>query len=130
MGSQNHNKKLHIVYIRILFHIIDILHCRGTLHYSNILFVLCYRMCIRSQCLILSFLSFFQDNDVRIIIGQFDENLASKVFCCVSPQPTITTNFYVSTLPMLSISVLPAFTAFFLKCNWCIAAMTQNWNTM
>ena len=26
----------------------------------------------------------FQDNDVRIIIGQFDENLASKVFCCVS----------------------------------------------
>ncbi|CAL8362416.1 unnamed protein product [Arctogadus glacialis] len=24
----------------------------------------------------------FQDNDVRIIIGQFDENLASKVFCC------------------------------------------------
>lgn len=25
-----------------------------------------------------------QDNDVRIIIGQFDENLASKVFCCVS----------------------------------------------
>ncbi|GAA6074670.1 gamma-aminobutyric acid type B receptor subunit 2 isoform X1, partial [Tachysurus ichikawai] len=23
-----------------------------------------------------------KDNDVRIIIGQFDENLASKVFCC------------------------------------------------
>ncbi|RXM35656.1 hypothetical protein EOD39_3960 [Acipenser ruthenus] len=24
-----------------------------------------------------------KDNDVRIIIGQFDENLAAKVFCCV-----------------------------------------------
>lgn len=32
--------------------------------------------------IMVSFLS--QDNDVRIIIGQFDENLASKVFCCVS----------------------------------------------
>lgn len=31
----------------------------------------------------------FQDNDVRIIIGQFDENLASKVFCCVSTQFTL-----------------------------------------
>lgn len=35
-------------------------------------------------------LFFFQDNDVRIIIGQFDENLASKVFCCVSPRSTLT----------------------------------------
>lgn len=26
---------------------------------------------------------------MRIIIGQFDENLASKVFCCVSPQCTL-----------------------------------------
>lgn len=36
-----------------------------------------------------SYSFFFQDNDVRIIIGQFDENLASKVFCCVSPQSSL-----------------------------------------
>lgn len=25
-----------------------------------------------------------QGNDVRIILGQFDQNMAAKVFCCVS----------------------------------------------
>lgn len=25
-----------------------------------------------------------QDNDVRIILGQFDQHMAAKVFCCVS----------------------------------------------
>lgn len=56
----------------------------------------CAIMChFRSLCLLHLSLSLhfslFQDNDVRIIIGQFDENLASKVFCCVSSLQSSTT---------------------------------------
>lgn len=29
-----------------------------------------------------------QGNDVRIILGQFDQNMAAKVFCCVSETPS------------------------------------------
>lgn len=29
-----------------------------------------------------------QGNDVRIILGQFDQNMAAKVFCCVSEAPS------------------------------------------
>lgn len=41
-------------------------------------------MYIFASEVIMSYSFCLQDNDVRIIIGQFDENLASKVFCCVS----------------------------------------------
>lgn len=44
----------------------------------------CVRMFSFSVMMVFFFHFFPQDNDVRIIIGQFDENLASKVFCCVS----------------------------------------------
>lgn len=50
---------------------------------------------------------------MRIIIGQFDENLASKVFCCVSLQLALVLNLHISAL--LSFIVLPDHAAFLLE---------------
>lgn len=38
----------------------------------------------RTAFLFMHHFSFLQGNDVRIILGQFNEEMAAKVFCCVS----------------------------------------------